>query len=210
LKLGAFNQNFNILHISRKESLKYLEDLTVSRPHISKITKKRVRVVDDWPEADSEEIATDVTIEDTTDFMNELITQDFTSPELKELLPTIMASNDNVDDILNFIVDTDIINSMKTTQKIQHSRKIYLNIRNLKYDLIAIQITENLRISSQLIRTSHRMFKYEFAEFIKRSLVSVYDRIQGHEGTKSPEGVNLSLNKDFLNKFKVLIDESEE
>ena len=144
-------------------------------------------------------------------FLGELISQDFNSPELKELLPNIMSNNDSsVDDILNFIVDTDIINSMKTSQRIQHSRKIYLNIKNLKYDLIAIQITENLRISSQLIRSMHRMFKPEYTEFIKRSLVSVYDRIQGHEGTKSPEGINLSMNKDFLSRFKVLVDDSEE
>ena len=211
LKLGSFNQNFNVLHLSRKESLKYLTDLDVPTPRISKITKRRIRFIDDWPDADMEEISNDITIEDTTDFLNDLITQDFTSPELAEMLPRIInVDNSNLDDILNFIVDTDVINSMKTTQKIQHSRKIFLNTKNLKFDLIAIQITENLRISSQLIRTSHRMFKQEFSQFIKRSLVSVYDRLQGHEGTKSPEGMTLNMNKEFLKKFRVLIDEEEE
>ena len=85
LKLNAFNQNFNILHVSRKESLKFLDDLNVIVPRISKITKRRIRIIDDWPEADSEEISSDITIEDTTDFLGELISQDFNSPELKEL-----------------------------------------------------------------------------------------------------------------------------
>jgi len=207
MKLGAFNQNFNVLFVSKSDCLNLLDDLEVERPKISDITKRRLIWTSNWDTAREEKLSNDIVIEDTTEsFINDLINQDFSRDEYKDILPNI-SQQTKFDDIIQFLLETDVIFSMKTTQRIQHYRRVFLIVKNLKYDLICSQITSNLKVSNPLIKAMKRLIKDEYKLHLEWSLVSLYDRTYQSEGSRSPEDLVLNINRDFLKRYQIISDD---
>jgi hypothetical protein len=204
-EMGAFNQNFNVGFISRKVSLDALHDLVVPRPKVTQVTKRKLPVTKDWTEHDAEDTATDVMLEDTTDrFMDSLINQDFGVYDYKELVGKPMGDDEErLDQFVSALLKTDVIYSMRTSQRLQHSRKIFLLISNLKYDLICHQVNPTMRSSSRLIKMMGRMFTGSNVVYIEYSLISLYDRLYPTDGSKSPENLRLDVEKRFIYKFEL-------
>jgi hypothetical protein len=113
-------------------------------------------------------------------------------------------------DILNFVMGTDVIFSMKTTQKIQQSRKIFLRIKNLKYDLISHQLLNNMKVNKTTLDSIGYLLKHRDRKYIMYSIISHYDRTYIIGGHQSPTGVLLDVNQNFLDKFKIDLDYEED
>jgi hypothetical protein len=210
-ELRAFDQNFNVGFGSKKSSLDALDDLRVSRPMISGITKRRLPFTKDWSDKADDDLAGDVTIEDTTDrFMDSLINQDFSSDDYKELLKTGQSGDERLEEFVSYLLNTDVVYSMRTTQRIQHSRKIFLIISNLKYDLICHQINPGLRVNTHLIKVVKKLFDGLESQYIEYSLVSLYDRIHPTDGTKSPSSLKFDVDKRFIEKFGLEAEDEDE
>jgi hypothetical protein len=206
--IGSMNHNFNVLYVSKTATLDMLQDMDVERPKLSKFTKKRLPFTNSWKESIEEKIEESVLVEDTTSFMDQLKSLELKEDDIK-FVETAYEETDPIEEMVSFLLSTDAIYSMQTSHRIQMSRKIFLIVKNLKYDIICHHLLIDFKISSQTIKTAKRIVKPEFKESIEYSLVSLYDRCNYHEGSKSPEGIFFSINADFLKKFQVASDDDE-
>jgi hypothetical protein len=207
-KIGAFNQNFNILYKSRSESLRLLNDLDVNKPFVTEITKKRLNLSGDWNERKIESVVDDITIEDKTDIVSELMNADFTIDDFKELIS--QPQEDDLKDMVDFLINTDIIYSMKTTQKVQHTRKIFSIVSHLKYDLIVRNLLFDMKINKQVITSIGSLIRSKDRSNIMSSLISYYDRVYQTDSLRSPKGIFLDIDYEFIRKFEVYSPLTEE
>jgi hypothetical protein len=201
-KIGAFNQNFNSLYHSKEETLSIIKNLKVSKPKISEITKKRLNLVD-WETRGEEKIEYKMEVEDRTNIMKFFMEIDTSELKLEDI-----QSKDPLEDMLSFLIDTDVILSMKTTQKILQTRKIYNIVRGLKYELICHHFLSEMRINKFIISSVSKLLQSkDEKKYILYSLINYYDRIYQYEGYQSPTGLILNINKDFINKFDLTLNE---
>jgi hypothetical protein len=198
--IGAFNQNFNVARRSRLETIILLHDLKVSKPKITDITKRRLKL-EDWDTRKEENISEDITLEDNTSIMDQLMDVEFDKDDLKTIL------NDEVyltgfNELVNFISTTEIIYSMKTIQKVQHTRRIYNLIKNLKYDLICRHVLLDMKVNKRVINNIPKMFDNENSLMLHYSMVSLYDRIIQADSAPSPQGYYMDIDPKFISKFR--------
>ena len=203
--MGAFNQNFNVSRRSRLETIDYMDDLLVTKPKITDITKRRLRLMD-WDTRKEENITEDITLEDDTNIMDQLMDVEFDKDDLKLIV------NDDIylagfQDLINFITTTDIIYSMKTVQRVQHTRRVFNIIKNLKYDLICRHVLLDMKVNKKILNHIPNMFSRQNQTMIYYSMVSLYDRIIQSDNAPSPQGYYMDIDYKFISKFK---DESEE
>jgi hypothetical protein len=199
-KLGAFQHNFKVFYKSRESCLEMLRTLEVDKPNITSLTKTRLKLMDNWEVREVDEKDEEIIIEDSTDVIGQLMDVEINDSDVLNLI-TSEPVGDELSGLLDFIMDTDAIYSMKTTHRVQHTRKIFINIKNLKYDLIVRQILQDMKISKQMINSANQLFKAPERKFILYSLISYYDRLYQYENQRSPGGIRLDINQDFLDKF---------
>jgi hypothetical protein len=206
-EIGAFSQNFSPVYCSKRTLLDCLEDLKVPMPKISTITKKRIPFTKTWDDKlGNESYETEMIVEDTTMFYQELLDQRYTVDDYKQFVEP-MLQEDKFDDLINFMLDTDVIYSMKTSQRLQQTRKIFFLIKNLKYDLIAFCITPTMKLSHRMIIRVKGMYHTEESKYIVFSLVSLYDRVFPNEAIKSPESIKIEIDANFEAKFLLVEDD---
>ena len=207
--LGCFNQNFNVLYKSRKDCLEVLDDIEINRPKVTAITMRRLGLHDGWSERKIEALSDDITLEDKTDIITDLMdVGDFNINDLTLLL------NDDEDkaihEMVDFLLKTDVIFSMKTIQRIQHTRKVFQICKNVKSDLVCRLTLFDMKINKQVIRSISQIMRNGNRGNILNSLISFYDRIYHTEGQQSPKGIAMDIDEDFLIKFGIKSILSEE
>lgn len=202
-KIGAFNQNFKVFYKTREGCLEILDDMIVPKPVILEITRSRLGLKENWGTKDKEEDKEEeIIIEDSTDIISKLMDVEVTSETVLKMLEE-NKGEDDLDMILSFIAKTDVIYSMKTSQRVQHTRKIYGVVKNLKYDLIVRQLLLDMRVNKQLIKSIQGLFVSDLKVFMMYSLISFYDRLYQNNNQSSPGGLTLDVSQDFLNKFEL-------
>jgi len=205
---GCFNQGFNILFKNRSESLGMLEDLEVLKPLVSDLTKNRLKLPDSWEVSkELEDIKEEIIIEDETDLYGDLINMDIDINDLGFITKELSEFEGKIDLALNFLLTTDAIRSMKTQYKIHHSRKLFKQIKNLKYDVICRNLLLDMKINKQTIITLRSMIRGSEKDNIIYSLISYYDRSYLDNATRSPMGIIVDISQDFINKFGLEINE---
>jgi hypothetical protein len=203
---GCFNQSFSIMYSTRVLTLDLLDDVDVDRPSITKVTVKRLGLPDNWNERKVEEVCDDITIEDNTDLYGEILQMDMTLETIQEMTKNQSGDDDDLDEMIDFLKTTDSIFSMKTLQRVQHTRKLFLQLKYLKYDLIAKHILQDMRINKSVIKAVNRIFTNGSRFMIMYSLISFYDRLYQIETMKSPENINFDIDSRFLLKFNLKAD----
>jgi hypothetical protein len=210
LQLDAFDQNFNVMYKRKQLVVDSIPDLDVSRPEVSNFTKERLPFCQDWGTVhDDEKIEEDIVVEDTTDYMQLFIEADLPDDVSKFLDPSDDLGLLRVDEIISYLMESDAIFSMKTTQRIQHSRKIFNIVKNLKYDLICYNMLSEMKISSTTIKMMRKSLKPEYKRNVEYCLVSLYDRLYHYPGASSPKGIHIMIDKLFLEKFKVISEDDD-
>jgi hypothetical protein len=207
-KLGSFSQNFRVFYKSRDQCLNCLNDILVSKPKITSLTRRRLGLREDWDERKILEDKEDIIIEDSTSIIEQMMDVEISQESILEMIQETKIEEE-LSGLLDFIMQTDVIYSMKTTQRIQHTRRIYQNIRNLKYDLIVRNILMDLKINKQMISSASSIFKMPEKRNVIYSMVSYYDRIYQYESQKSPGGILIDINQDFMNKFGLHTSDEE-
>jgi hypothetical protein len=200
-KIGGFNQNFKVFYKSRDQCLDLLDNLVVPKPSILEITRTRLGLRENWGIKKQEDSKEDeVIIEDSTDIMSFLMDVEVTSESVLKMLDE-SKDDPELEKIIEFISKTDVIYSMKTTQRVQHTRKIFSTIKNLKFDLIVRQLLLDMRVNKQLMKSINGLFESDLKTFMIYSLISFYDRLYQNSTQTSPGGLTLDISQDFLVKF---------
>jgi hypothetical protein len=206
---GVFRYGFNVLYHDRNSLLDLLDDLVVTQPKISDVTKARLSL-QDWETYDFESESTMSFIDDTS-YFEDLISTDI--DQLKEEILKEVSSNEvdiNTADMVAFLMSTDSIKSMRTDTRVQHTRKIFTRLKNLKYDLIAMNFVSDMRLNKRIISILSGLIKNGNKKYILFSMISLYDRSYQVGGHLSPEDVTLNMNQSLIKKFSIRTKEEEE
>jgi hypothetical protein len=212
---GCFDQSFDVRYKSKLLSLSMLIDLEVNQPDVSSITKRKLPFTQTWDLASHENLSEDIILEDTTEIFRQMMevkqTQETLSMINQQEVPGLSPESiERINSIIGYVMQTDATFSMKTSLRVQHSRKIFLIIKNLKYDLIGHQILDNQQINSQTIKIAKKIVEDQYKTNIVYALTSIYDRMYAYEGQLTPTGVNLKVDKSFLQRFPIFLDDEEE
>jgi len=167
-EMGIFNQNFSLLFKERSFYIQFLTDLRVDKPFISTETINKLSLRD-WDKIKVEEEKESFGLDDFSSFMTELI--DFPV----EKLPA-MNEQEKMEDMIDFLVGADVVNSMQTAHKIQHTRRIFKICQNVKYDIISYQFLLELKLNAKIIRTLSKIL-LNYKKEVLFSLISLYDRL---------------------------------
>ena len=200
-KIGVFNQDFNVLYKEREDCLECLDDLVVDKPSVTPQTIDRLKL-HNWDEVRSEEKFNEIVIEDMTDYFDSM---------MNVVVDKFDYVGDPLVDMMTYLETTDLTTSTLTVQRIQNTRKILWNLVTLKHNLICHQMLFDMRISRGSIQYAGSIYKGENRKYILFSLISLYDRTYFHGGQRSPRFTTLSVNKEFLEKFRLegLSDDEE-
>jgi len=199
--MSVFNQNFSLLYKDRSYYLKYLNDLTVTKPKILQSIKERLRLTD-WDEVDRfPEEKESFGLDDFSSFIPELLNIEVDSSIIRDGDVGIM------DEVIDFLIDSEVVNSMQTTHKLQHTRRIFKIVQNIKYDIICYQVLLDLKLNYHIIRTVSNIFSNGRKRMILYSLISLYNRM--NVAGPSPRNIDLSLNPDFVEKFDLVTKEDD-
>lgn len=201
ISFGSLNQNFSVMYKSRSESLELLNDISVPKPKITEVTKSRLKL-HGWETRGEDKTEESYQIDDNTDFYDQLLEFDFTDFKIDLNFDYYMMG---LEDALNFLVETDAIYSMKTTQRMHQSRKLFVRLQNLKYDLIAYQLVVDLKINKITMNSIKSLCSNGRRLMVEYALVSLYDRTFQTVEHKSPRGVFMEINQDFIDKFNFLL-----
>lgn len=201
VSFGALNQNFSVMYKSRAEALSLLHNLQVPKPKITEVTKMRLKL-QDWETRTEDKTEETYQIDDNTDFYDQLLEFDFHDFKIDMNFDYYMMG---LEDALNFLVETDAIYSMKTTQRMHQSRKLFLRLQCLKYDLIAYQLVKDLKINKITMNSIKSLCSNGRRQLVEYSMISLYDRTFQTEGHKSPRGIYMEINQDFIDKFNFLL-----
>jgi hypothetical protein len=207
-KIGAMNSGFSVLYKSQTETLELLEDLIVEKPLISDQTKARLNLKD-WDTYITEDVG-DINIHDGS-FFEDLMNVDlsFMEADIRGELLSGDVDKQTAEFVL-FMLNTDGIYSLKTEAKIQQTRKLYIKIKSLKYDLIASHFLLDMKINKRIISSIGNLLKNGVRKYILFSLISVYDRTYQIDGQTSPNNVVMNINQEIVLKFKIRTKEEEE
>jgi hypothetical protein len=192
-RIGAFNDEFDILRISPDERLSCLKDLNVIKPRISELTKKKLEIEDfDNEESKYEELSIDVESKmDDDDYMMAFINQEPASLKMEE-----------EDPILSILADFKVEDLFKGFEKVPvmiKTKQIWNRIKSLKCTIIATFCCDMSTLNKRTIHT----LKKRWSDYptLYWSLIKVYDSIYTSEELSSPRGMNLKINDDFSDKF---------
>jgi len=205
IELRAFSENFDILYKSRDETLKALDDIDLEQPSISNITQKRL-MLDESKIYDADEIHKEMIREKEViehkeldfNFISEFMAQDLTNfpmellEESKEPL--------NMELLMVDFTSGDLLGSLTSTEIMVSTRIIWIRLGWLKYQIIAHQMLNNMRINQLTLTVISTAYsdKRMFYAVLKQYDIQV--TLSGHE---SPEGVLLNISPDFLAKFSI-------
>jgi hypothetical protein len=206
LSINAFSQNFNVSYKSRKDTLQCLRDLEVPKPKITTITQNRLGLKENWDiyqwqEEKEEEI--EVSVIDTTSVYSRMMMEDISFLEQLDL------SFGPLDDFLSCFMGTDLLSTMETTREVMQTRKIFNNIKNLKYDLICHQVLLEMRISRRTIGSISAIIHPRNVN-ITYSMISLYDRTYHTTDLISPDGAYMNLSSEFMTKFNLYLTDISE
>jgi hypothetical protein len=199
--IGAFQQNFKVFYKSRESCLQALHTLDVPRPIITELTRNRLKLSKEWlTKTVDDNKDEEIVIEDNTDVIGDLMDLDIMDDDILKMISSASVDNE-LSNVLDFIMQTDAIYSMKTNHKVHQSRKIFTTIINLKYDLIVRQLLSDIKMNRQMISMASQMFKPPEKKWIIYSMISFYDRTYLYDNQKSPGGVKLDIGQSFMEKF---------
>jgi len=207
-KLGAFTVDFNILFKGRSQCLEVLDDINVPRPEVTQMTKSRLGLGENWhlrilDETDEPVQLIDATPDFMDSFMNSMMNVEIEAEEIEKLIGSSLSDMDRV---VDFLLKSDVIFSMKTEQRIHQSRKLFIKIKNLKYDLICRMILLDMKINKLTMGQLRGSFKGESLTNVMFATISFYDRVYQTETARSPPGIILNIDDGFLHKFGIRHD----
>jgi hypothetical protein len=203
LELDAFSVSFNVLYVSKDRTASAIDDLEVIPPTITEETKNKLNL-QLW-----DYITTKSETESVVEIQETNLFEDLMDVDVTEFNLDFKEEKDETGYLLDFVLGTDLMNTMKTTQKIAQYKRIFNIIKNLKYDLICHHILSEMRINSSIIGAVSSTLIGSNKKFVLYSLISYYDRMFGQGGYISPTGVILCLDQDFCVKFKLSKEPSE-
>jgi hypothetical protein len=199
-EIGAFSMGFNVLYKSKKETFKLIQhELIVDKPRISGITQQRLKLDKEWSlriekESKQEELAeTKIQLSDTTGYSQFFFTN---VEEVKEKIVDWITTP--FDDFLTAFSGTDFFNTMKTSYELMNTTKLFLQLRNLKYDFICHQVLSDMRINKECFGVVNKVLPDNLRRPVLWSMISLYDRMYSNTNMISPKGVHISLSEDFL------------
>jgi hypothetical protein len=204
-RIGALNKNFSITNMRKSEVLELLDTLDVKKPTITDIAKTRLGLGDSW------EVSTDVK-EDIEIHLAEP-EYDYRSFFVNVDLSSIKVDWDyhSITDFVQYFSGTDFFNTSTTTSEIYFPRKLYEELKHLKYDCICYLVTFNLQVSKNTISIlSSYLKKSESRTHILYSLISRYSRTIQTTDESSPLDAKLDIKNIFLRKFKIKTSNIEE
>jgi hypothetical protein len=207
---GVFRVGFSPLYHDRNKFLEMMDDLIVPQPKVSDMTKNRLKLSENW-ESYKEDAEVNLSYIDETSFVEELMSADISSiaAEIQKEVENKEIDQSAADMVL-FLMSTDSIVSMKTDARIHQTRKLFMRIKNLKYDLISINFLNDLRVNKRIISIIGSIVKNGLKKYILFSLISLYDRSFQVDGHESPTNIVLNINQNFITKFGVRTKEEEE
>jgi hypothetical protein len=205
--IGATMQNFDVLYKSRAQTLEILDDMLVPKPSITELTQTRLKLVG-WNIRVDEKDDAEMLVDDQTPY-DAFLSMD-TSEMSLDFLQSEWQEFSMLQNMIDFLKDTDAIYSMKTTQRIQQSRKIFNRIRYLKYDLICHQLLFEMKINKMTLSAISQLIQNGNKKYVVYSLISLYDRTYHNEGQRSPLGLLVNMNEELIMKFKLIVKEENE
>jgi hypothetical protein len=192
-QIKAFSNTFNLTYLSKKDAFGALEDLEVIKPTLSLDTLAKLNIhnwdsVGEYKEPDAEVSISSVNL------FNDLLNVD-----IKDLEDVLIYDEEK--DIIDYLLSSNLISTMKTTQRIQQHRRLFNTIVRLKYELICHNILSDMRINRTTISSISNLVSGDNKKYVLYSVLFYYNRLQNASGYISPTDVNLKLNEDFLTYF---------
>lgn len=197
LSLDAFSVSFNVLYLSKERTLAALEDIEVNPPEITQETKSKLKLYN-W-----EYITNRKDDESTIEIQETNLYEGLLDINESEFDLSFIEEKDESSYLVDFIMGTDLMNTMRTTQKIAQYRRVFNIIKTMKYDLICHHVLSEMRINSSIISSISKTLSGKNKKFVLYSVISFYDRMYGQGGYNSPIGIILCLNQDFCYKFRL-------
>jgi hypothetical protein len=201
-KMGAFDQNYTVAYKTRRELLKYLDNINVFKPDVTQSTKDRLGLPKDWGERKKEDVEEANDEYDESMDMQFYIDVDLNPEDFKDIIGK-STEEWPVTELLNFLGNTDAIFSMNVSPKIQNTFRLFNLIKYLKHDIITRMFIVNNKINKEIISSLSTFLIDSNKRPILYSLISYFDRLHQVPSLSAPSGLTLDVCEDFLQKFNV-------
>jgi len=196
MNMGVFNRGFDLSYKKIDEIRNLLDDLVVSKPEISDITRERLGIKQGWKIRDlrDDDLKENELEIESTQLEDPLSFFMINDEDLKEVSTSIVWDPQPVYEFVLEFNHTDFFNNMSATVDIQFPRRTLNLVKNLKYDCITFLTTLDSGVNKETMRSIRNVVD-KGREFILFSLISRYDRIVASSGHQSPPEVILRLDK---------------
>jgi hypothetical protein len=188
VKLGAFNDEFELLRISPESRLEALDDLVVEKPKLSDVTLRRLGLYGFDKEEDKYE---EVTMDSESLFSH------FTNVESSE----IEIKQEDDDPIMVMLADfkiPELYSGQDVTTRMIKTKSIWNKIKNLKHLLIGNFSCYVGSLNGRIINMIKKMTRNDY---IYWSVLKLYDTVYTSDDISSPRGQNYVMDVDFMDKF---------
>jgi len=212
-KIKPFSINFNPDYLSPKVMVDLLDNLDVKKPKVTDITKKRLKLTDNWdvrpPGDEFKELEEEVFVFDMSKFTKEIIEESEDDIKKRFSKTTIMdideSTNDDVKDSKSIYeswldpkFNFELMLTLKKQDKVYQPQILWDRIINLKYMLIT-SLCVNVNTLNR--KTMKMVNNYLHSNYVYYAMVFTYDRIYTNTDTPSPSGCEAKIDEYFEKKF---------
>jgi hypothetical protein len=196
VKLRAMTNHFNITYISREQSMAFLNDLIVDRPTLDEETIKKLGLSNWTKIGKTEDGETKIEVSEVS-VIDDLLNFDINEAQ------NFISTMDQETEIIDYLLDSNLLHSMRTIQKIQQSRRLFNNVRSLKYDLICSCMLIDMKINLSTIQAINKILTGPNKKYVMHSLFYLYDKVQNMNGYKSPTDAIFQIYSPFATEFEL-------